>query len=686
MLNEKEAVDMHPLEDITSIDDALPMKGPLKSNRHASIAATIGTVRSKDLHHYRKRSFKTMKSGRKRDLFGEAHHSHHHWSMVDPTKPFRRMWDVLITIFVLYLVVTVPLSIAFGSYTMKQSFYSGFGWFLEVFFWCDILLNFRTGFVHAGHVEYNQWEIVKHYLLIDPPGCHSHHDDDHGKKKTWVGYIPKGWFIVDFIASFPFNMIISDTGTQKNSKKGRKAVKFFKIFKLTKLLRLGRIIRQMPDYFKYRLVFYCLFFLVVASHMLACVWISIQGIDIISERPFGFQTDDLVSNGFVSPTKIYLAALDGAILQLFLVSDSPILLGAWSKFNKSLGEGSVWEETSGKTVYSHILSIIICLLGGLLQSLIWALVYKLVTNQSTMRERFRKKMDHMTEEMETLKFPQTLQHQVTQYYKLLWNQPNFYGNSPSSEYITTDLDLCHTLKVKLARHLTGLIPEIHDIELFKGCSDECLGVIVNKMRAHYFVTGNVIWEKDTAVRELIYIYKGEIIDVLDLQRPDLDSKICHLKFYGEEQLLGRVDVKFGRYLVAHSEVVQVAVFPKALIVEVFTQYQQKESILFELQKYVAVDDKPALLDRTPAEIKDNSKKAVQFSAQPEGKGSDDFSRSTTRRIETTEKRLDAIELNDNQIFENVKRLEDWTSKMDTKMENVIQFINKLTQQKSIVIP
>lgn len=586
--------------------------------------------------------------------------------IIDPHGKFRHTWDFFIAVFVVFLCITIPLQVAFGENVMKSPHWKTFNIFLDVFFWADIVLNFLTGFVHSGHTDNDPCHIASHYIGMHPPY-----------------YIPRGWLVVDLLACFPFELVFS-----QGYKKGRKALKLWKIFKLTKLLRMMRFLRRLPEYFKYRLVFYCVFFIFFASHSLSCIWIAIEGIGLESDRGFGWDSDRLVSQGNITTSQLYFAALDTVMKQLFLVSEADIVLGIYTNYSSTEGDKEiVWEERSGKTIYSHVLSIVFCLVGATLQSLIWALVYKLVTNQSSMREKFRMKMDHMSEEMETLQFPVELQKKVRDYYRLLWSQPDFYGNAEVAEYITKDMDLCYILKADLSKHLVGLIKGLPDLEMFKGCTQECLGVLVNKMRTHFFINGNFIWKKDTVIRELIFVYRGEI---LGLSQEDLDeyrtgnfkSKPQKEIFFGEKELLKGRDVRYGRYILAHSNVVYIAVFPKQTIVDVLSEFQENLSILIQLQSR-HIYDNVDLSESEDNSDRDNDYLEEKSEIKKRNKRSGRHGRRTIRdpfdnRLNLVEKNIDKRNRSEDSVVERVTRLEKLNGDMDKKMDMMAQILQKMT--------
>ena len=70
-----------------------------------------------------------------------------------PQSRFRVLWDLLVSAAVIYLAIELPRSV--GGFTAgTQS--PAWKWTLDIFFYIDIVLSFRTGFMHKGEVVMDQ--------------------------------------------------------------------------------------------------------------------------------------------------------------------------------------------------------------------------------------------------------------------------------------------------------------------------------------------------------------------------------------------------------------------------------------------------------------------------------------------------------------------------------------------------
>lgn len=123
------------------------------------------------------------------------------------SSPFKAVWDWVVLILVLYTAVFTPYQTAFllneEEATMTRNKNAGtrtespesshanplviIDLIVDLMFIADILINFRTTYLHNGEVVTNQ-------------------------KKIAINYV-KGWFVIDTIAAVPFDLLLFGSGT-----------------------------------------------------------------------------------------------------------------------------------------------------------------------------------------------------------------------------------------------------------------------------------------------------------------------------------------------------------------------------------------------------------------------------------------------------------------------------------------
>ncbi|GBG29481.1 Cyclic nucleotide-gated olfactory channel [Hondaea fermentalgiana] len=364
--------------------------------------------------------------------------------IIDWDNPFRRMWDVMIVIAVVYLCFTVPLQIAFVNF----DFNSTFGTFLDILFWIDILLNFRTGFIHAGVHEKNPRKIAEHYL--------------------------ESWFFVDILASIPFELIF---GSQ--SKTTRKSLKILKWLKIPKLLRIGRIFKYLRRYIK----FYRLFILGALSmlfvHLFGCFWISIVEPCVVLDD--GDEVPEI-------PLAMYSCDRSEMWRQYLLslrVSLSVKLQNATLLLLVSVGMSC-----------GFALSV-----SFFAESVVFA-----VNRMSTYYE-FYNRVDRIKREMVALHLPEDVQYRVSRYYDYLWINQKM-GINDENAGLLRDPDLSLPLRKEITLQVHGSL--LSQVSLFRDCSDECRYRLATCLRTHVYLPGDIVFNKGELARELYMIRKGVI--------------------------------------------------------------------------------------------------------------------------------------------------------------------------------
>ena len=120
--------------------------------------------------------------------------------------------------------------------------------FIDVFFLLDIILNFFTTFINP----------LNKLLVSD-------------LRRIALHYILGPRFIVDLLATIPFDEMIPKGGNSNNST----YTKVLGLMKMIRLLRLGRIITFMKLRSDFKIgfrIFQLLFFLLLLAHWIGCIW------------------------------------------------------------------------------------------------------------------------------------------------------------------------------------------------------------------------------------------------------------------------------------------------------------------------------------------------------------------------------------------------------------------------------
>ena len=79
----------------------------------------------------------------------------------------RLRWDIFIIVLALYNTIVIPLTIAFDPPILDGIAIGVFESFIDLAFFTDIVINFRTTFISSvtGEEIYDSKDIAKHYFF-----------------------------------------------------------------------------------------------------------------------------------------------------------------------------------------------------------------------------------------------------------------------------------------------------------------------------------------------------------------------------------------------------------------------------------------------------------------------------------------------------------------------------------------
>ena len=174
--------------------------------------------------------WKVLASSFKRTSLGDvANHvivrqATQHKYFVHPESGYKVIWDIVVSLFIVYSCLDVPFRIGFNQEA------TGFFWWLDLFidisFFADIILNFRTAYYdRKGLLVWNGWRVARHYL--------------------------QGAFMLDLVSTVPFNMILSflvdGNSSILRSTKLLRALRLIRLLRLMRLIKLGKFFARFAE-------------------------------------------------------------------------------------------------------------------------------------------------------------------------------------------------------------------------------------------------------------------------------------------------------------------------------------------------------------------------------------------------------------------------------------------------------
>ena len=133
-----------------------------------------------------------------------------------PNNKYKRWWDYLIGILLLYIAIFLPLRIAF----FKEEGMLVFETFIDAIFFVEIVLTFFTAYEKMGtsNVEVRHRKIAASYL--------------------------KTWFWIDIFATIPFQLIELALGDDTKDVKLARVLRVPKLYRMVRLMKLAKMCRM----------------------------------------------------------------------------------------------------------------------------------------------------------------------------------------------------------------------------------------------------------------------------------------------------------------------------------------------------------------------------------------------------------------------------------------------------------
>ncbi|KAG1711513.1 hypothetical protein DVH05_008765 [Phytophthora capsici] len=312
--------------------------------------------------------------------------------VLHPQSPLKAMWDLLSAVIVVYYSWIIPFMLCFDWYVPSKST-TILMKVLDAWGVLDIVLRFRTGYIEYGAVVMNPRKIRR-------------------------AYIRSVWFPIDVASSFPFEYFIKDTSPVST----RKTFKMIKYIKLPRLLRLGRFVRYLKRYKRYSSVTIALNGMIFSAHVAGCMWVAILkpcADDIEATRPHCQDGGEM---------DVYWVAFHHGIVSLLGVSATHVeasdrfLSGGYNHIASDDLNSVIYLWSGAVSLYGAILTAILFgTIIGLVQRYpctktsldITAIaltmpLLQLLCSWNRAENAFRKKMDHVTHEMDALGLPKPL--------------------------------------------------------------------------------------------------------------------------------------------------------------------------------------------------------------------------------------------------------------------------------------
>ena len=172
-------------------------------------------------------------------------------------------WDYMLIILVAYTAAVIPWNVAFQmrddcSETVEVEDGEELGCipdavkaldiFVDVLFWLDMLVNFRTAYIdNKRHTIFDQKKVALHY--------------------------GKGWFILDFIGTFPFEIVAKSIISSSSGDLANKDIMYLRLLKLPRIIRAARLVKKLDIFTSNKTirVLKLIFLFLLLGHSVGCI-------------------------------------------------------------------------------------------------------------------------------------------------------------------------------------------------------------------------------------------------------------------------------------------------------------------------------------------------------------------------------------------------------------------------------
>jgi hypothetical protein len=429
-----------------------------------------------------------------------------------PDSAVRVVWDIVMAFLLFYILITVPLQLAFSIEVEPGSFSFWFDIFVDVYFAIDIFINTQTAYIdERGVMEINRKRICRHYLF--------------------------SWFWIDFATCIPISyimLLVKDEDAANSS-----PTRMFKIVRLTKLSKLLRVSRMVKVIERYREqlravmsqagVYIWGMTVLVVAHLFATLWYyfgtlnvefdmqqSTPALDGWVHREFGYD-DCTPSDPFSgdsesdnSTSYMYALAVDSIGGGVCLVADNftrYLTAYYWALMTiTTVGYGDIIPLTD----YEKIFSCIAMLVGALLFSAVSGeMASRFMVTKGTV-SAFNTKMDEVRQLMSDKKVPVSQRRQIEAHFRFLWDSKAVYDEQEILRMLPSSLR--DPILDALYVHLVGNSALFHTLKNYSAPGRKGGG---GRSHGHGILTAIVMELTHTvALNGLIVMAEGEYGDAM----------------------------------------------------------------------------------------------------------------------------------------------------------------------------
>ena len=416
--------------------------------------------------------------------------------MLPPESTFKKYWNILIVLLVMYNTIFIILVICFRRFDESTGFYwyvrsTGelnvapivIDYLVDGIFWADIFLTFRTTFFDA-----------ENELVLD-------------KRVIRMNYL-RTWFPVDFLASLPLEIVGLMTTEPK----------LWLPFKLLRLLRCTKVVKQVNVHNNVLRVSQMLWLFLVFAHIVGSAWWSL-GVSSFNcggntGRPTG--TSWVVRAGVVDGCDEVEAS--GANTTL---TDEALGLEYMSSLYWSLTTLIKTPWVHPDTILEKVFASAIVVVGAIMFAAILGNITAMINSFDKSNAQLRDIMSTLHRLIGKYDVPAKLQKRVFMYVQTQWSTTKGLDNQRILAKVPPALrgDILEAIHADL----------VQTSPIFQRVSHECCRVMLSKLRSEVCLAKETLLAPGQLCSEVYLVVRG----VLQGQPGDDDGKSKRGGFKGK---------------------------------------------------------------------------------------------------------------------------------------------------------
>ena len=395
------------------------------------------------------------------------------WIMDPVENVFRQWWDLFMGFLIIYIAIALPIVLGFEPSVGRSMLV--FDFFLDFVFMVDLGLSFFTGYHRDG-------------ILVTQP------------RQVWVNYL-LGWFIIDLVSAFPFDVAVNgknafdpDFVSSVNVQTKRqlsllRMTKVLRLLRLFRVARLSRIVTRLRDHYRFKhshVQFIGFSFVtILVAHWIGCFWFMLAQLE-------GLQNENWVLHMTLPSDEEPGGLLDQTLpYKYFVCLYHAIMVMA------TIGS-YILPCTTAETIYSIVSMLVGASLFAYGLTNMGGLLFALSKNDMEYRHR----MDEINDFMHVRGIPRHLQNKVQEYYSHLHLKRRFFDADDILGGLTKNL----RSEILISMHQNMVLKN----EFFKALDPVFVGEVIQRLRMHSFMPGEMVMREGERGGEMFFIFDGKV--------------------------------------------------------------------------------------------------------------------------------------------------------------------------------